>query len=251
MNLIGPRFAQSPLAARVVPFAVFIGLTFCQDFFGDTGRYWIYLAKTLLGAWLIVVVRPAIAEMRWKLSWEAVAVGVAVFVMWVGLPGLLKWLGSSGSFAVFNSARAAWNPTTQFAGSPALAWLFIGGHIGGSALVVPPLEEVFYRSFLYRYRARNHQRLAGRVGGVARRVALLVIPGKGCFALWPWLNLLCCWPHGAFSQCWRGATGPGRPASNRKPQGVDSLRRRASAGGQQAGGPEHARAQPVCRRRNL
>src|SRR6266568_4939081 len=126
MNLIGPRFAQSPLAARVVPFAVFIGLTFCQDFFGDTGRYWIYLAKTLLGAWLIVVVRPAIAEMRWKLSWEAVAVGVAVFVMWVGLPGLLKWLGSSGSFAVFNSARAAWNPTTQFAGSPALAWLFFG-----------------------------------------------------------------------------------------------------------------------------
>jgi len=155
MNLIGPRFAQSPLAARVVPFAVFIGLTFCQDFFGDTGRYWIYLAKTLLGAWLIVVVRPAIAEMRWKLSWEAVAVGVAVFVMWVGLPGLLKWLGSSGSFAVFNSARAAWNPTTQFAGSPALAWLFIGGHIGGSALVVPPLEEVFYRSFLYRYLARK------------------------------------------------------------------------------------------------
>src|SRR6266571_3854789 len=155
MNLIGPRFAQSPLAARVVPFAVFIGLTFCQDFFGDTGRYWIYLAKTLLGAWLIVVVRPAIAEMRWKLSWEAVAVGVAVFVMWVGLPGLLKWLGSSGSFAVFNSARAAWNPTTQFAGSPALAWLFIGGHIGGSALVVPPLEEVFYRSFLYRYLVRT------------------------------------------------------------------------------------------------
>ncbi len=155
MNLIGPRFAPSPLAARVVPFAVFIGLTFCQDFFGEAGRYWIYLAKTLLGAWLIALVRPAIAEMRWKLSWEAVAVGAAVFVMWVGLPGLLKWLGSSGSFALFNSARTAWNPTTQFASSPALAWLFIGGHIGGSALVVPPLEEVFYRSFLYRYLARK------------------------------------------------------------------------------------------------
>ncbi len=155
MNLIGPRFAQSPRAARVVPFAVFLGLTFCQEFCGEAGRYWMYLAKTLLGAWLIVVVRPTIAEMRWKLSWEAVAVGVAVFGMWVGLPGLLEWLGSSGSFAVFHSARAAWNPTTQFAGSSALAWLFIAGRIGGSALVVPPLEEVFYRSFLYRYLARK------------------------------------------------------------------------------------------------
>src|SRR6266567_168065 len=218
MNLIGPRFAQSPLAARVVPFAVFIGLTFCQDFFGDTGRYWIYLAKTLLGAWLIVVVRPAIAEMRWKLSWEAVAVGVAVFVMWVGLPGLLKWLGRDGSFAVFNSARAAWNPTTQFAGSPALAWLFIGGHIGGSALVVPPLEEVFYRSFLYRYLARkdfqsvslgqflwlpflatsvffgieHREWLAGMLCGVAlAKPSLLLAPRRvfamlaGCNRTWP------------------------------------------------------------------
>src|SRR6266852_8742213 len=107
MNLIGPRFAQSPLAARVVPFAVFIGLTFCQDFFGEAGRYWIYLAKTLVGAGLIVVVRRAIVEMRWELSWAAVVVGVAVFVIWVGLPGLLKWLGSNGSFAIFKSARAA------------------------------------------------------------------------------------------------------------------------------------------------
>src|SRR6266705_5919666 len=135
MNLIGPRFAQSPLAARVVPFAVFIGLTFCQDFFGDTGRYWIYLAKTLLGAWLIVVVRPVIAEMRWKLSWAGAVAGVAVFVMWVGLPGLLKWLGSNGSFALLKSARIAWNPATRFADSPALIWLFIGVHVGGSELV--------------------------------------------------------------------------------------------------------------------
>src|SRR5258708_34989245 len=99
MNLIGPRFAQSPLAARVVPFAVFIGLTFCQDFFGDAGRYWIYLAKTLLGAWLIVVVRPAIAEMRWKLSWAAAVVGGGGFVVGVGLPGLLEWRRSSGGVA--------------------------------------------------------------------------------------------------------------------------------------------------------
>jgi CAAX prenyl protease-like protein len=32
-----------------------------------------------------------------------------------------------------------------------LAWFFIVIRIAGSSLVVPPMEEVFYRSFLYRY----------------------------------------------------------------------------------------------------
>ena len=32
-----------------------------------------------------------------------------------------------------------------------LAWFFITVRILGSALVVPPIEEIFYRSFLYRY----------------------------------------------------------------------------------------------------
>ena len=32
---------------RVLPFAVFIVLTFFQDSAGETGRYWIYLLKTI------------------------------------------------------------------------------------------------------------------------------------------------------------------------------------------------------------
>ena len=36
-------------------------------------------------------------------------------------------------------------------GGSALAWLFVVVRTLGSSLVVPPLEEVFFRSFLYRY----------------------------------------------------------------------------------------------------
>jgi CAAX prenyl protease-like protein len=44
-----------------------------------------------------------------------------------------------------------WNPHEQFGAGSALAWLFIVGRMLGSTFVVPPLEEVFFRSFLYRY----------------------------------------------------------------------------------------------------
>ena len=48
-------------------------------------------------------------------------------------------------------AELPWNPLTFFAGNAALGWLFVGVRATGSALVVPPLEEIFYRSFVYRY----------------------------------------------------------------------------------------------------
>jgi CAAX prenyl protease-like protein len=47
-----------------------------------------------------------------------------------------------------------WNPHHQFGAGSALAWLIISVRILGSTLVVPPLEEVFYRSFLYRWIAK-------------------------------------------------------------------------------------------------
>lgn len=134
-----------PVLARVGPFAVFVALTCCQGLLGESGRYWIYLFKTLLGCWLLWVARPLVAEMKWKFSWEAVLVGVAAFGIWVGLDGLYPTLVAPGE---------PWNPAVHFGEGSALAWGFIAVRIAGSALVVPPLEEVFYRSFLYRYVAK-------------------------------------------------------------------------------------------------
>jgi uncharacterized protein len=136
------KFQDSPVAARTAPFVIFLALTFCQGQFGDASAYWFYLAKTAVGAWLVWEMRPFVAEMRWKISWEAVAVGVAVCVMWVGLDDFYPKLGKAG---------AVWNPQAQFGEGSALAWSFVAVRVLGSSFVVPPLEEVFYRSFLYRY----------------------------------------------------------------------------------------------------
>ena len=142
MNRLLQRLLHNPVYVRVIPFCLFAGLTFCQGLFGDAGRYWIYTGKTLVGVWMLTVIWKWIPELRWKFSWEAGVAGVLVFVIWVGLDPFYPKLSSD---------REGWNPHGTFGAHSPLAWAFIVGRIAGSTLVVPALEEVFYRSFLYRW----------------------------------------------------------------------------------------------------
>ncbi len=152
------KFSASPVIARAAPFIIFLALTFCQGEFGEASRYWFYLAKTLVGAWLIWEMWPFVKEMRWAFSWEAVVVGVGMFALWVGITG--EWAAQSTLWMKLGITHPPaepsklWNPHEQFGHGAALAWLFIMVRILGSTFIVPPLEEVFYRSFLYRYIAR-------------------------------------------------------------------------------------------------
>src|SRR5260221_7390640 len=142
MQSLRQKFATSPDYARIVPFAAFVALTFVQQKLGPPSAYWIYLAKTLIGAWLLWEVRPFVSEMRWALSWEAVVVGVAIAAIWIGLDGLYPRL---------SQPEASWNPGKDYGAS---GWIWNGVRLVGSSVVVPPLEEIFYRSFLYRYFVR-------------------------------------------------------------------------------------------------
>ncbi|MDE3066960.1 MAG: CAAX prenyl protease-related protein [Verrucomicrobiota bacterium] len=157
MRFLEKPFARSPPAVRVAPFVIFLALTFCQGRFGAASACWFYLGKTLAGAWLIREMRPFVSEMRWAVSWEAVAVGVGIFVVWVGVSG--DWTTQNSLWSKLGLVHAPltppWNPNGLFGRGSALAGMFIAARLLGSTLVVPPLEEVFYRSFLYRYAARQ------------------------------------------------------------------------------------------------
>ena len=152
--------SRSPLAARVAPFVLFVLLTGAQGKFGAASAYWFYLAKTLVGLWLIFEIRPLVTEMRWAFSWEAVAVGIGVFAVWVGING--EWTTQNSFWIKLGLSHPPatpalpWNPNAQFGSGSALAWLFVTVRILGSTFVVPPLEEVFYRSLLYRYLANQN-----------------------------------------------------------------------------------------------
>ncbi len=148
MNWLRKTIQQSPLSARVAPFFVFVGLMVAQPGGGEAGAYWLYLARTIAGAWTLWMARPVITEFRWAFSWEAVAVGIVVCAMWIGIDGCYYHIGAKESA---QSASQFWNPMRQFGEGSILAWFFIVVRIAGSSLVVPPIEELFYRSFLYRY----------------------------------------------------------------------------------------------------
>ena len=85
-------------------------------------------------------------------------VAQTVFAVWVGVNG--EWTTQHSLWVKIGISHPPgkpvlpWNPNEQFGSGTTLAGLFIVSRILGSTFVVPPLEEVFYRSFLYRYIAQ-------------------------------------------------------------------------------------------------
>jgi hypothetical protein len=151
MNALAAMLTATPVRARVAPFIVFVLLTFCQDWFGPAGRYFVYLLKTVVVAWMLWAVRAVVTEMRWRVSWEAVAVGAGVFVLWVGLDPLFAKLGLADSYPKLKLSGPPWNPMREWGDGAGMAWFFIVVRVAGSSIIVPMLEEVFFRSFLYRF----------------------------------------------------------------------------------------------------
>src|SRR5262245_35669292 len=120
MNSLTAALTRSPMAARVAPFALFLVLTAAQPMLGDAGRYWCYLAKTLLGAWTIWAVRHAVPEMRWRISLPALVTGVVIAVVWVGLG---DWMARTPLGTKLHVGGPAWNPHVQFGQGSPMTWL--------------------------------------------------------------------------------------------------------------------------------
>jgi len=149
MNLLREKLSASPIHARVLPYVLILVLTFAQDSMGEGARYWLYFAKMILGAWCIWEMRSLVSEMKWAFSIEAVIAGIAVFAIWVFLDPYYP------KFEVLFKMGEPWDPFKQYGEGSGMGWFFFWVRTLGSAIVVPPLEEVFYRSFLYRYCVRT------------------------------------------------------------------------------------------------
>ena len=204
MNRLLSHLRDDPLRARVVPFVLFVVLTFAQGWGPPAAAFWLYALKTLLGALLLVAVWPVVTEMRWHFSLAGLLTGVAVFAVWVGLDPLCEALGWAGSYPKWKLGEP-WNPHAVFGRDSALAWFFIGVRVLGSTLVVPPLEEAFYRSFLYRY-AEKADFLAVPLRGLLGRPFLITTVLFG-LAHREWLAALICGAAYQGLVCWKGRLG--------------------------------------------
>jgi hypothetical protein len=152
MNFFREKAQASPIYARVAPFIIFVGLMILNGFLGKDGPYVVYVFRTLVGAWLIWQMRPFVSEMRWSFSLEAVAIGIAAFVIWVALDPVFP----KNHILFTPTADDVWNPFARYGAGSGCGWFFVTVRLLGSSLIVPPLEEVFWRSFLYRYCIRTN-----------------------------------------------------------------------------------------------
>ena len=190
------KIKASPHLARAVPFVIFGLLSVVQGWFGDNTQYYIYALKTVIGIWILLLVRSSVPEMRWDLSWSGVIVGAGIFWAWVGLDGHYP--------KIFTEAEG-FNPNRSYGVHSVLANTFIGVRLIGSSLVVPPLEEVFYRSYLYRF-IRSSSFMEIPLKGFEWKSFLLtaVVFGLGHYEWLP--GILCAFAYQALV-CWKGRLG--------------------------------------------
>ena len=140
------NMAKSPEHARFLPFAIWVGITALAMGGGDI-KFWSYMAKVFVGAWVVWEMRRYIPEVRWTVSWQAIVVGILVFVAWVGLDPFYP----KNNLFFKDTEGSIWNPFARFGEGSAIAWALIVIRIFGMTVLVPPIEEAFYRSLVYRY----------------------------------------------------------------------------------------------------
>ncbi|NOY12313.1 MAG: CAAX prenyl protease-related protein [Deltaproteobacteria bacterium] len=141
---------------RIIPFAVFMGFiglqqglqwAVAQGMLSLSGEQLLYLypIKALVVAALLFLFMRRYAELRWadfkNLSHTvgSILLGLLVFVLWINM----DW-----GFATFGESQG-FDPTLIESGILRNNLIFF--RLFGAVLVVPIMEELFWRSFLLRY----------------------------------------------------------------------------------------------------
>ena len=130
--------------AYILPMGVFL-------LFLQVGATWpalypaSYVARTLLVALLLVWLWPKYTRIRWNDWYLGAVLGLIGVGQWVLMQ---HWLERHA--AVFRpDPDRAFDPTHHFVSSAA-RWAFIGVRMAGASLIVPVMEELFWRDFAWR-----------------------------------------------------------------------------------------------------
>lgn len=155
-TVTAPLLAKGGALPRVLPFAVFmffIGIEEIGGLLSGRGivRYdaaqltFLYPMRALLAGLVLLLFKPRYDELRLNdlgmLRSTAVSIitGIVVFLLWITMDWPFATLGTPHGFdpAVFNNRL--------------VTALLITSRLAGAVIIVPVMEELFWRSFLLRY----------------------------------------------------------------------------------------------------
>jgi CAAX prenyl protease-like protein len=120
----------------VVPFGVYMAFLLVQS---NANLLWLYPVKTIAVAVALWFFRKEYEELRRNFSILAVVVGLVAIAIWIGID----------SFYPKFSQAMPFDPTTI--GSVAQRNVFLAFRVVGAVIVVPLMEELFWRAFLIRW----------------------------------------------------------------------------------------------------
>lgn len=134
----------NPSAPFLLPLLAVVATALATGLFVDELDYF-YPLRVVIGllvlAWYrqdyVTGLRNQLRD-RKIVSWQAVGIGVAVYVLWIGISALTAPYAS----------EAAPEALFEIAGPLAVVWII--GRVLGSVLVVPIVEELAFRGFLLR-----------------------------------------------------------------------------------------------------
>jgi len=148
--MIGTRVVNmSPVVVRSLPFGLYIALLAVEGVLpqlgvSEAGLLWLYPLKAVLVALALAVLWSRFSELHH--SWPGARgllapalLGAVVFLLWINLNEGWVVLGERGQGYI------------PLDGEGRTDWLLVGFRIAGAALVVPLMEELFWRSFLQRW----------------------------------------------------------------------------------------------------
>jgi hypothetical protein len=137
-----PNQSRRTYIPYIVPFALFAVCIYTAPLF-NTSQFLVYPIKTILvAASLIYFWNAYKQEIRFTFSWLSVISGVVVFFIWVLPEGLYPQIGHS-----------EFNPYEQASGFG--VYFLIAFRLVGASLIVPTMEELFWRSFALRFSIRS------------------------------------------------------------------------------------------------
>ena len=167
----------------VLPMAAFMAFTLIE---GNLPQYAVplYIGKALLITILLLVFRRPLKDIRFdaKMLIPAIAVGLAVFVEWIVIDPITPHFAFLGK-------RSSTNPLAAFP-DPTQRALFLAVRFYGLAIMVPLMEEIFWRSFLLRWITKpEYEELPLGTYNMTAFVAVAAIFG---FAHQEWLAAIIC-----------------------------------------------------------
>jgi CAAX prenyl protease-like protein len=145
-------FFSKESTPRIVPFGIYMSFIVVADVLSRFGwqagdLVWLYPVKVTAVLAALWIYRAQFSELKWQplamRDWlEAVTTGIIVLVLWVSLDAPWMQIGSPAGYAPFNADGQ-------------IDWLLVACRIAGAALIVPVMEELFWRSFLMRWLERS------------------------------------------------------------------------------------------------